>query len=48
MNQAQAIKSADEIKKFVKNIPGTWIKETREEKPELRMIIIEVSIRVDK
>ena len=48
MNEPQALKVEDEIHSVVLKHPGLWMTVSREMRPELRMIKIEISIKVDE
>lgn len=47
MTKNEAIEYSNKIKECAKKIPGVWIREIKEEKPELRIITLEISIKVD-
>lgn len=47
MNLLQADKFQSEIFKLCERTPGVWVTISRELRPELRMIRVEISVKVD-
>jgi len=48
VNPSQAIKVEDSIRKLCEQQQGVWFTVSKEMRPELRMIKIEISIKVDE
>ena len=47
MNPSQAVKVESEVAKLCEKHPGVWMTVSKELRPELKMIRIEISIKVD-
>jgi len=47
MNEPQALKVEQEIRTVASRNPGVWMIVSKEMRPELRMVKIEISIKVD-
>ena len=48
MDRVEAQEVANRIKEFAKKFSGVWVSTKIEEKPKLKMITLEISVKVTK